>query len=120
MSYNLLPGKTVIITGAATGIGRATAIGQYSPRPFLCFVLTLYKAAARNGANVVIHHLGAPTDAEAISLQEELTKLGAKSLVVEGDISDPATSAMVSLAKLALSSLPPKPLICSPVCLTDR
>ena len=28
MSYNLLPGKTVVITGSATGIGRATAIGK--------------------------------------------------------------------------------------------
>jgi hypothetical protein len=30
MSYGLLVGKTVVITGAATGIGRATAIGGFA------------------------------------------------------------------------------------------
>ena len=33
MSFNLLPGKTIVITGAATGIGRATAIGECRTLP---------------------------------------------------------------------------------------
>ena len=30
MSYNLLPGKVVVVTGCSTGIGRGIAIGTYS------------------------------------------------------------------------------------------
>ncbi|ORX38851.1 putative glucose 1-dehydrogenase [Kockovaella imperatae] len=78
MSFNLLPGKTIVITGAATGIGRATAIG-----------------AAKNGANVVLHHLGSPTSKEMSETVSQLETIGAKFVVIEGDISDPEVSKLI-------------------------
>ncbi|KAK1923417.1 glucose 1-dehydrogenase [Papiliotrema laurentii] len=78
MAYNLLQGKTVIITGAATGIGRATAI-----------------AAARNGASLVLHHLGGPTEKEMREVEEKVKELGAKVVIVAGDISEQSTSTLI-------------------------
>jgi L-rhamnose 1-dehydrogenase len=82
MSFQLLVGKVVVISGSATGIGRSTAI-----------------AAAKNGASLVLHHLGQPTAKEMTEVEGEVRKLGAKSVVVEGDISEQATGQKVSTAQ---------------------
>ncbi len=61
-----LNGKTAIITGASSGIGRATA-----------------KMLARDGANVV---LAARREKELKELKNEIEKDGGKALVVETDV----------------------------------
>lgn len=63
----ILEGKVAIVTGAATGIGRAIAL-----------------AYAREGATVTINHLRNQELAE--SLQNEIAQLGGRSLVFEGDV----------------------------------
>ncbi|AJP70888.1 SDR family NAD(P)-dependent oxidoreductase [Sphingomonas hengshuiensis] len=70
----LLEGKTVLITGASAGIGRAAAIG-----------------AARHGADVAINYLR--EDAAAASCVAEIEALGRRAIAVKGDVSDPATAA---------------------------
>lgn len=69
----LLEGKTVLVTGASAGIGRATAI-----------------AAARHGADVAINFLG--SEDEAVSCVAAITALGRKAIAVSGDVADPATA----------------------------
>lgn len=69
----LLEGKTVLVTGASAGIGRATAI-----------------AAARHGADVAINFLG--SEDEAVSCVAAITALGRKAIAVAGDVADPATA----------------------------
>ena len=66
----LLEGKTVLITGASGGIGRAAAIG-----------------CARHGANVAINYLN--DEAGAASAVREIEALGRLALAVRGDVSDP-------------------------------
>ncbi|KAI1331648.1 NAD(P)-binding protein [Xylariaceae sp. FL0255] len=87
---NLLQGKTAIITGGTTGIGRAIAL-EY----------------LRQGANVVVNHLGLERDAPHLeSLLSEASTLSSSSSAtigeldhLPGDISDPPTgSALVSHA----------------------
>lgn len=80
---NLLPGKIVAITGASRGIGRACAV-----------------ACAAHGARaIIVHYLGdAETTSEASSLQSELSHLGAQSILVPGDISDPTTGQAIASA----------------------
>ena len=95
MSYGLLVGKTVVITGAATGIGRATAIGELM-QEVSSRVRAHFTAAAKNGARLVLHHLGGPTATEMSEVEERVKEIGAKYVVVEGDISDNATSTKVS------------------------
>ncbi|KAI9801122.1 MAG: L-rhamnose-1-dehydrogenase [Piccolia ochrophora] len=74
----LLVGKSTTITGGATGIGRAIAIG------FL-----------RHGASVCINHLGdEASDRHVATLRDEVAGLGveaAKLVAVAGDVADPAT-----------------------------
>ena len=65
-----LQGRTALVTGAASGIGRAIAV---------CF--------AKAGAAVVINHWG--REDEAMALGDELTALGATALVVEADVTQP-------------------------------
>ena len=72
-----LQGRVALITGAATGIGRATAL-----------------AFAQAGAAVVINHLARP--AEAASLVAEIESTGGRALVIEADVTQAApVSAMV-------------------------
>jgi L-rhamnose 1-dehydrogenase len=69
----LLEGKTVLVTGGSTGIGRAAAIG-----------------AARHGADVAINY--ASSDDKAASCIGEIKALGRRGLAVKGDVADPATA----------------------------
>jgi L-rhamnose 1-dehydrogenase len=69
----LLEGKTVLVTGASAGIGRAAAIG-----------------AARHGADVVINF--SRDEAGAAAAVAEIEALGQRGLSVKGDVSDPETA----------------------------
>ena len=75
----LVDGLTVVITGAAAGIGRATA---------LCF--------AAEGAQVVVSDISSDGSAETVTLIE---KAGGKAIVVPADVSQPAdVSALIDQA----------------------
>lgn len=89
---NLLSGKTAIITGGTTGIGRAICL------EFL-----------RQGCNVAVNHLGLPKDQPHLdSLITEATALAAQATPsspagalahLPGDVTDPATGpALVAFA----------------------
>lgn len=79
----LLKGKKAIVTGASQGIGRAICL-----------------TSAAHGADIVIHHLGPSTQNDAQSLQEEIQKMGRQAVLVDGDISDPATAEKIVDAAL--------------------
>ena len=64
----MLEGRTVLVTGASRGIGRATAV-----------------AAHREGAHVVVHYGSARAAAE-----ETAALLGGRVTLVQGDLRDPA------------------------------
>jgi L-rhamnose 1-dehydrogenase len=83
----LLQGKTVLITGAAHGIGRATAI-----------------ACARHGADVAINYLHEPEAAAAVVA--EIEALGRRAIAVKGDVADAASApAFVDAAVKALGKV---------------
>jgi 3-oxoacyl-[acyl-carrier protein] reductase len=63
-----LSGRTALVTGASTGIGRAIAL-----------------AFAQAGAAVVVNHLGRA--AEAAALVHEIQGLGARAWAIEADVS---------------------------------
>lgn len=63
-----LAGRTALITGAATGIGRATAL-----------------AFAAAGASVVVNHLASTSEAQA--LVQEIQTMGVKAWPFEADVS---------------------------------
>jgi len=63
-----LSGRTALVTGAATGIGRAIAL-----------------AFAQAGAAVVVNHLG--RTAQALALVQELQSFGVLAWAVEADVS---------------------------------
>lgn len=69
----LLEGKTVLVTGASTGIGRAAAIG-----------------AAQHGANVVINYHSRDDDADACIAAIEAT--GQRGLAAKGDVAEATTA----------------------------
>ena len=66
-----LQGKTTLITGGNTGIGRAVAL-----------------AYAREGADVAVCYVD--REAEAQSLEREVTALGCKALAIRADVSSEA------------------------------
>jgi len=69
----LLEGKTVLVTGASAGIGRAVAIG-----------------CARHGADVALNFARDVDGAE--SAVAEIEALGRKAVAIQGDVADPATA----------------------------
>ncbi len=68
-----LKGKTAIITGGDSGIGKAVAI-----------------AFAREGANVVISYLDDMEDEDARDTEKHVKEAGQKCLLIKGDITDEA------------------------------
>lgn len=73
----LLTGKTAIITGGTTGIGRAICL-----------------AFLRHGAHVVVNHLGLPSDQQHLdSLLAESEPLPGRLGHEPGDVRDPETAA---------------------------
>ncbi len=77
----LLTGKTALVTGAATGIGRATAL-----------------ALGAAGANVVVNHLARAVEADKVV--RELQQGGSQAMALEADVSDGAqVTGMVSEAQ---------------------
>jgi 3-oxoacyl-[acyl-carrier protein] reductase len=80
-----LDNRTALITGAATGIGRACAL-QF----------------AQSGANVVVNHLG--RESQAQTLVNELQNYGVQAWAIEGDVSK---SADVNAMVARLQSLAP-------------
>ena len=80
----LLEGKTVLITGASAGIGRAAAVG-----------------AAREGADVAINFNS--DDAGAAACIAEIEALGRKGVAIKGDVAEAETAkAFVAQATEAL------------------
>ncbi len=80
----LLKGKTFLITGGSSGIGRAAAI-----------------EAARQGADVAINYLG--HDDGAASAVAEIEAMGRRAIAISGDVAAPETAeAFVSQATEAL------------------
>lgn len=69
----LLAGKTVLVTGASAGIGRAVAIG-----------------CARHGADVALNFARDVRGAE--SAVAEIEALGRKGVAIQGDVADPKTA----------------------------
>jgi L-rhamnose 1-dehydrogenase len=69
----LLEGKTVLVTGASTGIGRAAAVG-----------------AAKAGADVVINYHS--RDDEAAACVAEIEAAGQRGLAIKGDVAAPETA----------------------------
>jgi 3-oxoacyl-[acyl-carrier protein] reductase len=78
-----LQGQTALITGAATGIGRATAL-----------------LFAQAGARVVVNHRG--QDAEAASLVQAIAAAGGQAIALSADVSD--ASAVQRLVDDALAA----------------
>ena len=76
-----IKGKTALITGAATGIGRATSI-----------------MLAELGVNIAINY--AHSDADARTLETDLSRIGVRSLLYKADVSkDDQVRKMVSTVK---------------------
>jgi L-rhamnose 1-dehydrogenase len=83
----LLENKTVLVTGASAGIGRAAAIG-----------------AAKHGARVAINYSRDVAGAEGAVA--EIEAFGGKAIAVKGDVSDTATApAFVQAAVDAFGSV---------------
>ncbi len=83
----LLEGKTVLITGASAGIGRAAAIG-----------------AAKHGADVALNYLHG--DKQAAHVVAEIESLGRRAVAIAGDVADPeAATNFVGRATEALGRI---------------
>jgi len=70
---HLLANKTVLVTGASRGIGRAIAL-----------------ECARHGANLTLNVY--PHGADSDTLIAEIETLGQQAIAVEGDVADPASA----------------------------
>ncbi|WP_083250547.1 SDR family NAD(P)-dependent oxidoreductase [Acidihalobacter aeolianus] len=82
-----LSGRTALVTGAASGIGRATAL-----------------ALAEAGARVAVNHLDRA--AEADEVVDRLRALGARAIACEADVSDGAqVGAMIDKVVAALDGI---------------
>ena len=77
-THDLLAGRTIIVTGAATGIGQAFAIG-----------------AAAQGANVVVADMNVANDTVAA-----IESAGGKALAVRVDVADNASVQAMAAASL--------------------
>jgi len=93
-----LADQTILITGAAKRIGRSLAL-----------------AAAREGANIIIHHNQSP--AEATDLQEQIRHLGKNACIYQSDFSSPL--AVQEFAEKAFSSGPVDAVINNASIFTD-
>jgi len=83
----LLDGKTVLVTGASAGIGRAAAIG-----------------AAAAGADVAINYLD--DDDAAASCIAAIEAAGRRGVAIKGDVAEPETAtAFVAAAAAALGKI---------------
>lgn len=79
--------KTVLITGASRGIGRATAI-----------------KFAENGYNIVINYN--KSESKARSLQKELLKYNVRTMLIKADVADEKqVKSMVDFAKKTFGSI---------------
>jgi L-rhamnose 1-dehydrogenase len=83
MSIRLLEGKVVVVTGGSRGIGRAIAI-----------------ESARHGADVLINYQASSdarygADPASTGLLGEISALGQRASLIEGDIGNPATAQRV-------------------------
>ena len=67
MKSDGLSGQTAVVTGASSGIGRATAL-----------------ALATRGANIVVNYLNSAKEAE--STAEDIRRTGAEALTVQADV----------------------------------
>lgn len=83
MEQGKLKGKTAIVTGSASGIGAAVALGL-----------------ARRGADVVVNYSKNEADAKAVA--EQIVAAGARALCVQGDVAKDADCQ--KLAKAALDA----------------
>lgn len=82
-----LAGRTALVTGAASGIGRATAL-----------------LFAQAGAAVAVAHLA--REAEAFALVEQITALGGRAVAVDADVTRAAAvAALVAAAQSALGPI---------------
>ena len=77
-THDLLAGRTIVVTGAATGIGQAFAVGS-----------------AAQGANVVVADMNAAD--ETVALCEQA---GGKAVAVKVDVSDDASTRAMAQAAL--------------------
>lgn len=72
-SVQLLQGKTVLVTGASAGIGRAAAVG-----------------AAQHGADVAINYHS--DEAGAAAAVAAIEALGRRAIAIKGDVAEPETA----------------------------